>query len=199
MKTLSLAITLFFVLDPFGNLPVVLSLLSRVEEKRRRMVAFRELIFAMAALVLAYVAGPWFLGLLELGQSDLRICGGVVLGIISMKLVFPDASTASMRDSESEPFIVPLAIPLMVGPSAMATVMIMSAQSAAHPFKGLAMILLAWAGSAIILFCGVLVGSRIPQRLLAALERLTGLLLAVMAVHMIMTGIQEYIVAIPKH
>lgn len=199
MKTLSLAITLFFVLDPFGNLPVVLGLLSRVEASRRKRVALRELLFAMIALVLAYGAGPWFLGLLELGQSDLRICGGVVLGIIALKLVFPDASTAAIRDSESEPFIVPLAIPLMVGPSAMATVMIMSAQSASYPLKGLAMILLAWAGSALILFCGVLAGSLIPQRLLAALERLTGLLLAVMAVHMIMTGIQEYLVAIPRH
>ena len=199
MRTLSLAITLFFVLDPFGNLPVVLSLLSKVEANRRKRVVLRELLFALGALVTAYAAGPWFLGMLELGPADLRICGGVLLGIIALRLVFPDERTASMRDSEGEPFIVPLAIPLMVGPSALATVMIISAQSAAHPVTGLGMILIAWLATASILFLGVLAESFIPQRLLAALERLTGLLLAVMAVHMVMTGIQDYLVNLPKH
>ncbi len=192
MQTLSLAVTLFFVLDPFGNLPVVLSLLSGIDEKRRRVIMLREALFAFAALSFFYMAGPWFLKLLEIGPADLKVCGGVVLGIISLRMIFPGQESSMVKDVKSEPFIVPLAIPLMVGPSALATVMIMAAQSAGNPLAGFGMMSLAWLAMAVILLTGVALGSFIPARLLTALERLTGLLLAVIAVHMLMSGIQAY-------
>lgn len=192
MQTLSLAITLFFVLDPFGNLPVVLSLLTHVPPTRRKRIILRECFFALITLALFYAAGPWFLGLLEIGPADLKISGGVVLGIISLRMVFPDERTGGSREGEEEPYIVPLAIPLIVGPSALAMVMIMAGQSAATPWTGFGMISLAWLASSAILYLGVAVGGFIPARLLVAIERLTGLLLAVIAVHMLMTGIQAY-------
>ncbi len=193
MQTLSLAVTLFFVLDPFGNLPVMLSLLSRMDEKRRRAVALREALFAFVALAFFYAAGPAFLKLLEIGPADLKVCGGVVLSIISLRMIFPGEGGSMMaKDPQGEPFIVPLAIPLMVGPSAMATVMIMAAQSAENPFVGFGMMTLAWTATAIILLTGVALGAYIPVRLLAALERLTGLLLSVIAVHMLMSGIKTF-------
>lgn len=192
MRTLSLAVTLFFVLDPFGNLPVVFSLLGGMDAKRRRAVIVREALFAFIALAFFYAGGPWFLKLLEIGPADLKICGGVVLGIIALRMAFPEPHAKSAGETESEPFIVPLAIPLMVGPSALATVMIMAAQSAANPFIGFGMISLAWLAMAAILLTGVILGDYIPTRLLAALERLSGLLLAVIASHMLMSGIQAY-------
>jgi multiple antibiotic resistance protein len=195
MKTLSLAITLFFVLDPFGNLPVVLGLLTRIERKRHWRIVLRESLIALLLLVVFYAVGPWFLKILDIGPSDLQICGGVVLGIIALRLVFPDERPAGngTKEGDGEPFIVPMAIPLMVGPSALATVMIMAAQSAAQPLVGLAMMGLAWFSTAALLLLGVVMGGLIPARLLIALERLSGLLLAVIAVHMVMSGIQTYL------
>lgn len=193
MQTLPLAITLFFVLDPFGNLPVVLGLLTHVERKRQWKIVLRELIIALILLVLFYAVGPWFIKLLDIGPSDLQICGGALLGIIALRLVFPDERLVGGKEEQSEPFIVPMAIPLIVGPSALATVMILAAQSAAQPFIGLAMMGLAWLATAVLLLIGVLMGSMIPARLMVALERLSGLLLAVIAVHMLMTGLQTYL------
>jgi len=197
MQTLSLAITLFFVLDPFGNLPIVLTLLARVDERRRRTIVVREAIFALMALALFYVGGPAFLKLLDVGPADLKICGGFVLGIIALRMVFPDEQAGLVKEATGEPFIVPLAIPLMAGPSSLATVIIMSAQSAGNPLEGLTMITLAWFGMFVILLLGVILGRYIPVRLLAALERLTGLLLSVIAVRMLMTGLQTYLVVRP--
>lgn len=194
MQVLSLAITLFFVLDPFGNLPVVLSLLSKVEPEQRWKVVARESFIALGLLVLFYAVGARFIGLLGVDSSDLTICGGVVLGIIALRMVFPDENGGVAREAEVEPFIVPLAIPLMAGPSALATVMIMSAQSEANPLIGMGMMTLAWLVSAILLVGGVRVGHFIPQRLMEAFERLSGLLLAVISVHMVMTGIRAYLV-----
>jgi multiple antibiotic resistance protein len=194
MQTLSLAITLFFVLDPFGNLPVVLGLLTRIERKRHWKIVLRESLIALLLMVIFYAVGPWFLKMLDIGPSDLQICGGVVLAIIALRLVFPDERFANAKEDESEPFIVPMAIPLMVGPSALATVMIMAAQSAAQPLIGLGMMTLAWFFTAGLLLFGVVMGGLIPARLLTALERLSGLLLAVIAVHMIMSGIHTYLI-----
>ncbi len=193
MQVLSLAITLFFVLDPFGNLPIVLSLLAKVEEKRRWKVVLREALIALVLLVVFYAVGPQFISLLGVGSDDLTICGGVVLGIIALRLVFPDERASNAKEQDAEPFIVPLAIPLMAGPSALATVMIMAAHSAANPLVGLGMMTLAWFVTALLLLLGVALGSFIPPRLLVAFERLSGLLLAVISVHMVMTGVKAYL------
>jgi multiple antibiotic resistance protein len=193
MRTLSLAITLFFVLDPFGNLPVVLGLLANIEKKRHWRIVIRESLIALLLMVIFYAVGPWFLNLLEIGPSDLQICGGVVLAIIALRLVFPVERFTNGKEEHSEPFIVPMAIPLMVGPSALATVMIMAAQSGSQPLVGLGMMGLAWLVTAVLLLTGVLIGSLIPARLLIALERLSGLLLALIAVHMLMSGIHTYL------
>lgn len=193
MQTLPLAITLFFVLDPFGNLPVVLGLLTHIDPKRHWKIVLRESLIALILLVIFYATGPWFLKMLEIGPSDLQICGGALLAIIALRLVFPDEHLTNGKEEQTEPFIVPMAIPLMVGPSAMATVMILAAQSAAQPLLGLTMMGLAWLVTAVLLLIGVVMGSLIPTRLLIALERLSGLLLAVIAVHMLMTGVQTYL------
>lgn len=197
MQVLSLAITLFFVLDPFGNLPIVLSLLNKVEPSRRWKVVVRETLIALVLLVVFYAVGPQFIALLGVDSSDLTICGGVVLGIIALRLVFPDESAGNGHEQEAEPYIVPIAIPLMAGPSALATVMIMAAQSSATPLLGLGMMTLAWFVTAVLLLLGVVLGSFIPGRLLVAFERLSGLLLAVISVHMVMTGVRAYLTVAP--
>lgn len=193
MTMLSLAVTLFFVLDPFGNLPIVLSLLAKLEPRRRALVLARETLIALGLLSAFYAAGPRFLALLGVDSSDLTISGGVVLGIIALRMVFPE-ERGGRDERVEEPFIVPIAIPLMAGPSALATVMIMAARSSAEPLVGLGMILPAWFATSAVLAAGTAFGHLLPPRLLAAFERLSGLLLAVIAVHMVMTGVRAYLV-----
>ncbi|HBF39951.1 MAG TPA: hypothetical protein DDW50_21930 [Firmicutes bacterium] len=106
-------------------------------------IVFREMVISLLLLAIFYAVGPWFLHILEIGPSDLKICGGVVLAIIALRLVFQDEHLTSGKEDQSEPFIVPMAIPLIIGPSALATVMIMAAQSAARPLVGLTMMGLA--------------------------------------------------------
>ncbi len=192
MNIFSLAITLFFVLDPFGNLPVVLSLLSNYDKKTKIKIVIRESFIAFFILFFFYFLGPSFISLLQIGPSDLNICGGVVLGIIALKMIFPDDSSNKLVDKDKEPFIVPLAIPLMVGPSALATVIIIAAQSYDNLFSGFFMVSLAWLVSSVLLLIGISASSFFSQRILSALERLAGLLLAVIAVRMLMTGIRDY-------
>lgn len=195
MNVASLAVTLFFVLAPFGSLPLVLALLAGIDRKRQRMIIVRESLCAFAILALCYLLGAWFLNLLDIGASDLKICGGAVLGIISLRMIFPPKGASHEGELEAEPFIVPLAVPLMAGPSAMTTVIIMSAQSADAPIAGFGMMALAWLASAVLLVMGVTLGAYIPPRLLPAMERLMGLLLSVIAVHMLMGGLQTYFAA----
>ena len=195
MNVASLAVTLFFVLAPFGSLPLILALLAGIDRKRRRVIVIRESFCAFAILALFYVSGAWFLKLLDIGSSDLKICGGALLGIIALRMIFPAKGGTQEQEGNAEPFIVPLAVPLMAGPSALATVIIMSAQSSANPLAGFGMMTLAWLASAILLLVGVMLGAYIPPRLLPAMERLMGLLLSVIAAHMLMTGLQTYFTA----
>jgi multiple antibiotic resistance protein len=192
VKLITTAITLFFVLDPFGNLPLTLGLLSPVEPRRRWRVMLRESLIALAALLLFYIAGPKFIHILGVGDSDIRICGGALLGLIALRMVFPDERTSDHRKTDAEPFIVPLAIPLIAGPSALATVMVLATESSSRPWAGLGTMALAWLATTVVMLLGVRMGTRIPVRLLVAVERLSGLLLALIAVHMLMTGIHSY-------
>lgn len=196
MELFSLAITLFFVLDPFGNLPVAIGLLSGFDVKKRYRIIIRELIVALTFLIVFYFVGPQFLNIFHVGQADLKIGGGVVLGLISLRMVFPEDFPSSFNEKGSEPYIVPLAFPLITGPSALATVMIMAAQSLDNRFTALLMIVLAWLASGLIVLIGVALGGYIPDRLLEALKRLSGLLLAVIAVRMLMSGIHDYFINI---
>ena len=194
MQVLSLAITLFFVLDPFGNLPIVLSLLNKVEESRRWKVVLRESLIALFLLVLFYAVGPQFISLLGVGPDDLTICGGVVLGIIALRLVFPDERANSAKEQEAEPFIVPLAIPLVAGPSTLTTVLLFTLQDPGRLPLWAGVVGAAWLINAFIL--GGLSGwlSRLlgPRGLLA-MEKLMGMILVTISVQMIMTGLKKFI------
>jgi multiple antibiotic resistance protein len=192
MPLFSAALTLFFVMDPFGNVPTVMGLLRNVPIARRPWVVARESLFALFLLAGFYLAGPWMTRMLGLSGPDLQMGGGVVLFLIALRMIFPNGKPITGDAPESEPFLVPLATPLIAGPSALTTVMLMAGQSADKPWDGLGMLALAWGASAIILCVGVTFGSRFPPRLIQALERLAGLLLIVMGIHMVMSGAMAY-------
>jgi multiple antibiotic resistance protein len=182
---------LLLVLDPLGNIPFVLSLLRHVPSPRRRHIILRESAVAVIVLIVFLLVGDWLLLAMRLSDPALEIAGGLILFLIALRMVFPPANHAAEpaeNEIDGEPFIVPLAIPMIAGPSALATVLLASRQSGQT---------LLWVG-AIVLACVVnaafLLASGWFARLfgksgMQALERLMGLILTTMAVQMLISGI----------
>lgn len=187
---LSAVVLLFLVLDPIGNIPVVLSLLRKVPESRRRRVILRECMIAGLMLIGFLFIGARLLAAMRLSEPSLAIAGGVILFLIALRMAFPqDQGTQHESERSEEPFIVPLAIPMLAGPSALATVILASRQSEDA---------LMWVGviilTTVINTC-ILLGSWWLSRLfgkagIAALERLMGLILTAIAVEMLISGIK---------
>lgn len=194
MEWLTLTITLLLVMDPFGNIPALVGLLENVAPERRRRVILRECLIALGLLLVFLVVGPQLMGLLGLEQPSLSIAGGVVLMLIALRLLFPSPGGVMGGDPiEGEPLIVPIATPLIAGPSAIATVILIHGTSERWFSTGLLAVGVAWGITAIVLVLAPEVIKILGKRVLTAAERLTGLLVTVIAVQMILSGIEMFI------
>lgn len=192
MTLVSAALLLFLVMDPLGNVPPFVAALSRVAPERRTRVLVRELLIALAALVAFLFGGRSALDLLGIREESIAIAGGIVLFLISIKMLFPGSVG---RDDElaGEPFIVPLAIPFVAGPSALATLLLLAGREGAQPLLLLAALLAAWSASAVILLGAPLLQRALGERGLVALERLMGLLLVALSVQLFLDGLSVYL------
>jgi len=192
MTTLSAAFLLFLILDPLGNIPIVLSLLKPLTPKRRRLVLVRELLIALAVLMAFLWGGIHVLEAMHLRQESVSIAGGIVLFLIGIKMIFPGPG-GMFGETEAEPFIVPMAIPLVAGPSGMAAVMLMGSNEPARlPDWSLAL-MIAWGATAAILFSATLLYKLLGRRALTAIERLMGMLLVAISVQMFLDGLGTYL------
>lgn len=185
---LSAAVLLFFVMDPFGNVPLFLTLLKDVDPQRRRKVLLRELTIALGVLLFFLFLGGSILDFLGLHEESVSIAGGIVLAVIGLRMVFPRPEGVMGAQLEGEPFIVPLAIPLIAGPSAMAMMIVMSRSDPGAMGKWTLALLLAWVGSALVLLSAPLLMRVLRTRGLAAMERLMGMILIMLAVEMFIEG-----------
>lgn len=190
MSFVSAAVLLFLVLDPLGNIPLFISATKKVSKGKRKKVILRESLIAYCVLVFFFFCGDYILGVLQLEKASLGIAGGVILFLISIKMIFPDHKSYAAH--EGEPFIVPLAIPLIAGPSAIATVLLFMT-SATLPWHMLLLaITTAWAGSTMILVLSSYFQKFLGERGLAALERLMGLILTALAIQMLLNGVTQF-------
>jgi len=185
---LSAAVLLFFVMDPFGNVPLFLSLLKDVEPSRRRKIVLRELTIALGVLLFFLFLGGGILDFLGLHEESVSIAGGIVLAVIGLRMIFPGPEGVMGAQLEGEPFIVPLAIPLIAGPSAMAMVILMSRSDPGSMGKWTLALMLAWVGTAAVILAAPLLMRILRTRGLAAMERLMGMILIMLAVEMIVDG-----------
>lgn len=195
MTTLSAAILLFLILDPLGNVPVFLSLLKPLPPSRRRLVLARELLIALAVLFLFLLAGKPILDAMHLRQESVSIAGGIVLFLIGIRMIFPSPEGIVGELPEGEPFIVPMAIPLVAGPSGMAAVMLMSSSEPDRLADWSLALVLAWLGTAAILFSATSLYKVLGPRVLIAVERLMGMLLVTLSVQMFLDGVAAYLAA----
>jgi multiple antibiotic resistance protein len=194
MDIISAATLLFLVMDPLGNIPVFLSVLDKVAPERRTRVLVRELLLALVVLVAFLYAGEMVLGFLGLSEHSIRIAGGIILFLIALKMVFPVArSTRAEEEVQGEPLLVPLAIPMVAGPSAMAVIMLLSTNEPGRMTDWLLALLIAWSISSVILVSATGLKRFLGQRGLVAIERLMGMLLIALAVQMLLEGISAYL------
>ena len=190
---ISSVITLCLIMDPFGNIPLFISALKKVSPERRKIVLIRELIIALLIMVVFLFLGEWFMRAFGIHSFSLNIAGGLILFIISAKLVFGNEDTSAATDpKDEEPFVVPLAIPLVAGPAVLSIIMILSAQYADKWTTLLAILIASVINSAILMF-SFPISNLLGKRGLAAIERLSGMILVLMSVNMIMDGLSQFI------
>ena len=186
---LSTAVILFLIMDPIGNIPVFLSVLKIVQKERRKKILVRELIIALFVLLIFFFIGKYLMEFLRLTQESICISGGIILFVIAMKMIFP-SSYWEHEHSESEPFIVPLAVPLFAGPSALALILLLPKTPFDVLIGNLLALLCAWTVSSVILFFSTKLYTILKIKGLMAIERLMGMLLILMAVQMFIDGIK---------
>jgi multiple antibiotic resistance protein len=195
MKLTSAILLLFLVMDPIGNIPIFMSYLKDVKEERRLWIVARESVVALGILLAFLLLGPELMALLAITRESLYISGGVLLFLISVGMIFPGAGHLGAHadpETEGEPFIVPLAVPFVAGPSTMAMIMIF--RSGPEPFRlWLIALLVAWILTAAILLLAPGLSRLLGQRGLTACERLMGMVLTVVAVQMFLNGIQPFL------
>jgi len=188
-STISTALLLFLILDPLGNIPVFLSILKPLTPARRRIVLLREMLIALGVLFAFLWGGSYVLELMHLRQESVSIAGGIVLFLIGLKMIFPSPEGMFGETPGGEPFIVPLAIPLVAGPSGMASVMLLGSQEPDRMADWSLALFLAWLATAVILFSATRLYKVLGQAFLVAVERLMGMLLVAISVQMLMDGI----------
>ncbi len=193
MTLFSATITLLLIMDPLGNIPIFLSVLSSVEEHKRSWIIIRESIIAFLILCLFLFAGESILAGFHISEPALTIAGGIILFLLSIKMVFPSQVNEHLTESTlGEPFIVPLAMPLLAGPSAIAIVLLFATQEP----EQMSLWVLAIALSCLISMLTLMVSNPLRRLLgekgLVAMERLMGMLLIALSVQMFLNGISEF-------
>lgn len=188
MSLLSVAFSFFLLMDSIGNLPIFVALLKEIEPKRQKKIILRELVIALFVIVFFYFLGSIFLDLLGIKQAAVHIAGGIILFMISIRMVFPQKKELIKEKIKEEPFIVPMAIPLVAGPAILAAVMLYSHEDE-YRWTVLSAILISWLVSTIILYCATRITKILGTRGITACERLMGLILTLMAVQMFLQGV----------
>ena len=193
MDIISVTITLFLVMDPFGNIPIFLSILERVPLERRRNVLVRELLLALVVIVGCILLGKSVMSILGLRREAVSIAGGIVLFLIALRMVFPRRAGDADETPEGEPFLVPLAIPLVAGPSTLAVLLLLSSGGHADLPKLLVAATVAWVGTFGVLYSSTFLASILTKRGLIAVERLMGMILIALSVQLFLDGIANYL------
>ncbi|MDQ6620419.1 MAG: NAAT family transporter [Pseudomonadota bacterium] len=189
---LSASILLLLVIDPFGNVPLVVAALRKVPPPRRIKVVLRECLFAYLVLLAFMIGGKSFLNLLALSETSLSIAGGIVLFMIALRMVFNSADQVFGVSGDEEPFLVPLAIPAIAGPSALATVMLLASRNPERVGSFVLALSVAMGLTTLVLAASNWLERMLGPRIVIALQRLTGLVLTALAVEMLLSGVRTF-------
>ena len=189
----SALILLLLVLDPLGSLPIFIPILRDVPKERRARVAVREVTIAFCVLLAFMFGGESFLRVMHLSERSLEVAGGVILLMVAIRMIF-GAQGESVYGTQPgrEPFIFPLAVPLLAGPSAMATVLLLASRQPERLFDWVGALAVAMTVSGAVLLAADRIRKLLGSSMVAAIEKLMGLVLTAIAVEMILAGLKRY-------
>lgn len=193
MTLYTATITLLLVMDPLGNVPLFLSVLNRMDAKKRQRIILRESFFAFIILTIFLFFGKYIMDSMHISQTALSISGGIILFLIAIKMIFPHGNEEDKSKLNMEPFIVPLAVPLIAGPSTMTVVMLLASQAPYDMPRWFLALTIAWFVTAVILVFADNLRKILGERGLLAIERLMGMILTTMAVQMFLTGFEQFL------
>lgn len=189
----SALVLLLLVLDPFGSIPIFISVLKGVAPERRNWVAMREALIALGVLLGFMVSGRGFLDLMHLSERSLEVAGGVILLIIAIRMIFTSGSQIYASEGGArEPFIFPLAVPLLAGPSAMATVLLLASRQPGQIVEWVGAVTVALSVCAAVMLSAERIRRLLGNSMVSAIEKLMGLVLTAIAVEMILAGLKRY-------
>ena len=191
-EIIAISATLFIIMDPLGNIPTFQSILKNFTTQQRVKIILRELVFALIILLVFLIAGNKILSFLGLGQPSLSIAGGILLFIIALRMVFPFGESFAEKPSD-DPFIVPLAVPLVAGPSTIAVLLLLSSSEPGRLYEWIISLLVAWFLATIILVLSPYIMGFLGNRGLKAVERLMGMLLILISIQMFLNGLTQYL------
>ena len=189
---LSALILLLLVLDPLGSLPIVIPIMRGVAPERRRWVALRETGIAFVVLFGFMFFGGAFLRVMHLSERSLEVAGGVILLMVAIRMIFASGSSVYGIEEGREPLIFPLAVPLLAGPSAMATVLLLASRQPGLLLEWVAALTVAMLVSGAVLLSAGRIRRLLGDSVVSALEKLMGLVLTAIAVEMILAGLKRY-------
>lgn len=189
---LSATILLVLITDPIGNIPIFANALKHVAPERRPRVILREILIAFALLLTFMFVGESFLRVMNLSELSLQIGGGVILFLIALRMVFPPPAGGADEEQMVEPLIVPLAVPAIAGPSALATVLLLVSQQPDKRLEWIGALCVTMLVSAVVLVSAERIQRVIGTRLVVALERLMGLVLVSVAIEMMLRGFKTF-------
>ena len=192
MSLLSAVITLILVMDPLGNVPLFVTALGGVPKERAKRVIIRELLIALLILVIFLFIGRALLSVMNISNEALNVGGGLILMMIAIQMIFPVDEHEGKSLPKSEPFIVPLAVPYTVGPSVLATAMLLMSQNPDLWYRWLAAVFIAWLITATVLSFSANIRDWLGDKGVTAMERLMGMILVFLASQMLMTGIRDF-------
>lgn len=195
MSVFQLALTFFIVTNPIGNVPALLALLKNYDFANQRRILIREGIFSFIIAIFFQYFGEMFLGLLRIQDYSMSLCGGILLMILALGMIFPKNSSDTESATKKEPFIVPIATPFLSGAGVLSMIMLFSKQEADNLKMSLA-ITIAWIGVIGVLALAPYLQKLLGKNGLLALEQLMGMILAVIAAGILVLGIQLFIEAI---
>ena len=194
----SATILLLLVVDPFGNVPLVIPALAAVPPGRRGIVIVRECVFAYLILLIFMLGGREFLAWLHLSDESLSIAGGIILFLIALRMVFPSKEGVFGDQATGEPLLVPLAVPMIAGPSALATVMLLASREPAKLGVWMLALTIAMAATTVVLMGAHRVQRIVGERGVIAMERLMGLVLTALAVEMLLGGVRTFVTQLAR-
>ncbi|MEF8731686.1 MAG: MarC family protein [Candidatus Accumulibacter meliphilus] len=189
----SATILLILITDPVGNIPIFANALRSVPPERRAWVILREVLIAFVLLLTFMFVGDGFLRLMNLSELSLQIGGGVILFLIALRMIFPQPGLTDGPETIGEPLIVPLAVPAIAGPSALATVLLLVSQAPERRLEWIGALSITMAVSAVVLVLAERIQRIAGERFVVALERLMGLVLVAVSIEMMLRGIKTFV------